>query len=420
MEELNREPMSLVDVSTNLVAVCDFIIKNQHENLTKGNQNEYSKNGKKYKMTSRGNFIRVQDEDKHLVLSESYEDFKYNYSILSCYHILKQCGNLLKDYRQLALAIIFTSREIELNKWHDDTSKVSSPENANYEIFSNEDESLNYISDIDSNTRSHLILLGTMILTATKINFFQTDHNVTSPSLEGYALKRIMSENFGEQSLTSLDVYNALRAFSHWCSIRGIFYKLDLPNVAVDSMLIHKFQSFPEIPHWIKESTTGRYPAGCSKIALIKKSLVTISNSIYGHFIKVPENLKVKDLLKLCQDIENDPLKYHIRSSSLMITNNQSLEVSKLFPNSSQWIEFVSCVLQAIGNYRLHHENKLLISNKILKVHKIKDKPVYKNTLQLVNKIKEMERSNSDISDEKIIQLLGGSVTNSISQICKM
>ncbi|KGK34386.1 hypothetical protein JL09_g6464, partial [Pichia kudriavzevii] len=74
----------------------------------------------------------------------------------------------------------------------------------------------------------------------------------------------------------------------------------------------------------------------------------------------------------------------------------------------------------AIGNYRLHHENKLLISNKILKVHKIKDKPVYKNTLQLVNKIKEMERSNSDISDEKIIQLLGGSVTNSISQICKM
>ncbi|ONH72943.1 Transmembrane 6 superfamily member 2 [Pichia kudriavzevii] len=360
MEELNREPMSLVDVSTNLVAVCDFIIKNQHENLTKGNQNEYSKNGKKYKMTSRGNFIRVQDEDKHLVLSESYEDFKYNYSILSCYHILKQCGNLLKDYRQLALAIIFTSREIELNKWHDDTSKVSSPENANYEIFSNEDESLNYISDIDSNTRSHLILLGTMILTATKINFFQTDHNVTSPSLEGYALKRIMSENFGEQSLTSLD------------------------------------------------------------IALIKKSLVTISNSIYGHFIKVPENLKVKDLLKLCQDIENDPLKYHIRSSSLMITTNQSLEVSKLFPNSSQWIEFVSCVLQAIGNYRLHHENKLLISNKILKVHKIKDKPVYKNTLQLVNKIKEMERSNPDISDEKIIQLLGGSVTNSISQICKM
>jgi hypothetical protein len=409
----------LKDISNHLVAVCDAIIEDQQNSLQKSNQNQYSKNGKKYKLTSEGTFIRVQGENKHLIVSESYENFKLNYSILSSFHILQSCGTILQDYTKLSLAIIFTSREIELNKWYDETSKVCSIENSSYDPLSIEDEALNYISNIDSDLRSELILLGTMILTATKINFFQTDHNVTSPNLEGYALRRIISENCGDNALSSIDVYNALRAFSHWCSIRGIFYKLSLPYLQIDNSLIHKFKSFPNIPNWIKDTVHGRYPAGCSKLALVKKSLFIIANSIYGRLIETPKNLNLISLLKLCNEIESDPLRYHIRSGTLTLSTNPPLEINKLFTNSNQWIEFCSCIFQAIGNYRLPYENKLLVSNKILKINKVKDKPLFQDTVILVSKIKNLEHIHGyNISDEKLIQLLGGSVQNSLYSKC--
>lgn len=406
----------LSDISKNLVAICDAILQDQQITMNKLSQNEYLKNGKKYKLTSDGNFIRVQGEEKHLIVSDSYENYKYNHSILSSYHILKSCGSILTDYSKLSLAIIFTSREIELNKWYDESSKICSIENSSYDIFSLEDEALSYISDIDSELRSELIFLGSMILVATKINFFQTDHNVASPNLEGYALRRIISENCGENALSSVDVYNALRAFSHWCSTRGIFYKLDIPHLQIDNLLKHKFKNLPEIPNWIRDTVHGRYPAGCSKLALVKKALFVLSNTIYGQLIEIPEYLDIENLLKLCKDIEEDPLRYHVRSGSLKLSTNSHLEVSKLFKNSSQWIEYISCLHQAIGSYKLPHENKILVSNKILKMNKIKDKPVFQKTLELVFKIQTTEQINGyNISDTKIVTLLGGPVNNSLA-----
>lgn len=410
----------LRDISDNLVSICDAIIEDQQQVLLKSNVKEYSKNGKKYKLTSDGNFIRVQGENKHLIVSESYEDFKCNYSILSSYYILANCGTILNDFNKLSLAIIFTSREIELNKWYDESSKICSIENSCYDPLSVEDDALSYISNIDSDMRFHLINLGTSILTATKINFFQTDHNVTSPTLEGYALRTIMSENFGENSLTSVDVYNALRAFSHWCSVRGVLYKLGLPNLKIDSALVQKFKSFPEIPSWIGESVHCRYPAGCSKIALIKKSLVVLSTSVYGKLIESPHALNIKQLLSLCNQIENDPLRYHIRNASLKLSTNPYLEVGKLFTDSNKWIEYISCLLHAINNHRLPYENKLLVSNKILKINKIKDKKLFKQTFDLVARMKTVEKMHgSNVSDGKLIDLMGGPVRNSLFMACQ-
>lgn len=406
----------LSDISNNLVAVCDAILADHQQSFPKNQLNEYSKNGKKYKLTADGNFVRVQGENKHLVVSDSYENYKCNYSILSSYHILQNCGSILEEYNRLSLAIIFTSREIELNKWYDESSKTCSIENSSYDPYTVEDDALKYISNIDHDTRNELIFLGTMILTATKINFFQTDHNVTSPTLEGYALRRIISENCGEDALSSVDVYNALRAFSHWCSIRGIFHKLAIPHLQIDALLTHNFRSFPAIPQWIQDTVHGRYPAGCSKIALVKKALFSLNNSIYGSLIEIPKYLNFRELLKLCHDIENDPLRYHIRSGSLMLSTNAHLEVSKLFTNSAKWIEFISCLHQAIGNYKLPHENKILVSNKILKVNKIKDKPIYKQTLALVHRIETMEQMNGyNIPDDQLVSALGGPVAHSLS-----
>ena len=410
----------LKDISNNLVSVCEAIIADQ-QILQKSNVNEYSKNGKKYKLTSEGNFIRVQGEDKHLIVAESYGDFKCNYSILSSFRILQNCGNMLSEYRKLSLAIIFTSREIELNKWYDESSKTCFIENSSYDPLSAEDEALEYISNIDSDTRSQLVYLGCMILTATKINFFQTDHNVTSPTLEGYALRRIIAENCGEDALTSVDVYNALRAFSHWCSIRGIFHKLDIPNLQIHELLIHRFKSFYQIPPWIKDSVYGRYPAGCSKIALVKKALVILSHSIYGQLVPLPKELNTNQFLSLCKDIETDPLRYHIRAGSLLLSTNPHLEASKLFANSDKWLEYVSCLLQAVGSYHIASGNKLIISNKILKINKVKDKKAYKQTCAVVNEMKSLEHSQGRIcSDEELLGLLGGPVPHSLSSLCRL
>lgn len=409
----------LKDISNNLVSLCDAIIQDQQISA-KSHQNEYSKNGKKYKLTSDGNFIRVQGEDKHLIVSDSYENFKLNYSILSSYYILKNCGNILSDYKKLSLAIIFTSREIELNKWYDESSKIASIENSSYDPNDYQVDAINYISNIDPDTRNQYIQLGCMLLTTTKINFFQTDHNVTSPTLEGYALRRIITENCGDSALTSIDVYNALRAFSHWCSIKGVFHILQLPNLQIDNLLIHNFKSFPTMPLWLRDSVYGRYPAGCSKIALVKKSLHVIANSIYGDLIQLPKQLDLSSLLHLCNDIESDPLRYHIRSGSLMLSIKPHLEVSKLFINSNLWLEFVSCILQAVGSYHMAYENKIIGSNKILKINKIKDKPMYRRTCSLVNKMKSIEQSNNNpISDDKLLALLGGQVKNSLSSVYK-
>lgn len=406
----------LSDISKNLVAVCDAILQDEQQIMSKSNQNEFSKNGKKYKQTSDGNFIRVQGEEKHLIVSDSYENFKFNHSILSSYHILKSCGSILTDYSKLSLAIIFTSREIELNKWYDESSKITSIENSFYDIFSVEDEALSYISNIDADLRSELIFLGSMILVATKINFFQTDHNVTSPSLEGYALRKIISENCGNDALSSMDVYNALRAFSHWCSTRGIFYKLAIPHLQIDNLLKHKFKTFSEIPNWIQDTVHGRYPAGCSKLALVKKALSVLSNSVYGPLIEVPKNLDMEGFLKLCNDIENDPLRYHVRSGSLKLSTNHHLEVNKLFKNAPAWIEYISCLHQAIGNYKLTYENKILISKKILKLNKIKDKPAFKKTSALVSKIETIEQMHGyDLPDSQVLTLMGGPVRNSLA-----
>lgn len=412
----------LQDISNNLVNVCDAIIE-QQSSLKNSNDNAYSKNGKKYRLTSAGQFIRVQDENKHLIVAENYDDYKKNYSILSSYHILKSCGSILQDYKKLSLAIIFTSREIELNKWYDESSKITSIDNSFYDIYedNNELEALNYISNVDSQLRDDLIILGSLILTATKINFFQTDHNVSSPNLEGFALRNLIKDNCTDSALSSFDVYNALRAFSHWCSIKGIFYRLSLPNLNIDNLLIARFNSFIDIPKWISDSVKGRYPAGCSKLALIKKSLFVISNSIYGNLIEPPHSpLDLKYLLTLCQDIENDPLKYHIRSNTLHLSNHESVQLSNVFKNSDKWILYISCILQAIGNYRLPYENKLLISNKILKVNRIKDNDLFKKTHQLVNKMQTLDRihSKQQLSDAQLLALLGGPLAVSLSSQC--
>ncbi|ODV85469.1 hypothetical protein CANARDRAFT_186968, partial [[Candida] arabinofermentans NRRL YB-2248] len=278
---------------------------------------EYNKNGRKYKRTQEGNFIRVRGESKHLIVAHNYSNYGENYAIVSSYYILQQTGTILQDYRDLCLAIIFTSREIELNKWYESNSKVCSVEDALYNPFNFKQDAMDYISGISLQQRIEYVKAGCSILAATKINFLQTDHHVASPMLEGYVLKELINEICGSESaLKSEDVYNSLRAFCHWCSIRGVLHCLDVPGLRLDAELIHNFKNFPRQPEWIKNAVMLRYPAGTSKCALIKKSLIVISKSVFGKLITCSNPSSIHNLFKLCSAIEAEPLRYHIRASS--------------------------------------------------------------------------------------------------------
>lgn len=410
----------LRNISLELLAVCDEVDAELEQIKSKSSLNEFTRNGKKYRLTSNGDFVRVHDESKHLMVSSNYQGFEKEYSILSAYRILCSCGEFLKEYRQLALAILFTARELELKQWYDETSKVIVVErdvNTKTIDFSDvEQDAKAYIANINSVEAAEFVHLGAAIITATKINYFQTDHNVTSPSLEGYALRKLITDTGGEDALRSIDVYNALRAFSHWCSIRGIFFTLGLPNLNIDPVLKHHFNSFPTVPEWVIKSVHGRYPAGCSRIALIKKTLVVLGNSLYGRLIAAPHPLDTGVILKLCAEIEADPLTYRLCASpNSNYSTRAHIEVSQKFVHASNWLEFLSAVMHAIGTHRLH-ENKLLTSNKFIKLAKVKGMKAYKDTCTLVQRVRGVERkSGRNVSDEKIIAILGGEVKNSIA-----
>ncbi|GMG22421.1 unnamed protein product [Ambrosiozyma monospora] len=253
----------LTEISTDLINICDELIIDTNKSTKQNNESQgvYSTNGRVYKKMDEGNFVRVKNQQKHLIISDNFADFKKNLSIISSYSILKQCGNVLQDHKNLCLAIIFTSREIELNKWYESNTKVVTIDHSVYNPLDLEQEALNYINDIPSEDRIDYVELGCNILSATKINFLQTDHHVMSPTLEGFALREIITKACGYESLKSKDVYNALRAFCHWCSIRGILHCLDIDGLKIDPALIRSFETFPEQPKWIKDTVFARMPA---------------------------------------------------------------------------------------------------------------------------------------------------------------
>lgn len=391
--------MKLNEISTNLALISDGIIR-AHTNDVE--TMDYNTNGKKYRLTTTGKFIRVRGEDKHLIVAGTYEEFNDNLSIISAYSILKNQGDVLEKQRDLCLAIIFTAREIELNKWFDESSSmVCTLATSKYDPRHLEREALQYITGVSTELRQQYIDIGSMIITGTKINFFQTDHNVASPELEGYVVRRMISETCGIESLRDVNVYNALRAFSYWISIKGVFHCLGIPGLKVDDTLVHSFKTFPTPPQWVKATLRNRYPAGCSNCALVKKSLIMIGQSVYGPLIQLPKDLDMKQLMKVCEEIESDPLKFHVRSTAMDLSINPPVQINSECP-IGKWIEFISSVLLAIGD--VEFDPQLANSSKLLSVVKVKGSPVFKSTRRLVDQVQKL--SVLDPVDNSISSLL--------------
>ncbi len=404
----------LEDISRNLVNVCDSIIelseKTQHRP-----SDFYCRNGKKYRQTSDGSFCRVQNEDKYLIVGRDYTDFGQNCSLYSSYGILKRQGAVLDDYPDLCLAIIFTSREIELNKWYDPSTKIRFVDECDYDFNGIEDEVLDYISGVSKQDRERYVKMGCSLLAAMKINFYQSDHHVSWPKLEGEALQVLVKQVCrNEEAVSVKDVYNSLRAFCHWGSIRGVFFKLGIQGVNIDDALKFQFRAFPEVDDWIKDTIYERYPAGTSKFFIVKSALVAISKLTIGKLVPVPSNISMDNFFACCQQIEADPLRFHVRAATLKLSDSSPLSASGMCEDLPKLIEFVSM---------LYHsglpgvKSQFTSSSKLTKYSKLKHLPGFASVCRTAAKINGLLDLNPNYSDEKILEIIGGEVPFSIAQV---
>lgn len=284
------------------------------------NKLEYNKKGRKYRFVN-NNFQRIREEDKHLVIC--LEDALAQLATLLAFYILYNidAGELLRHYRDFCLAIIGCAREIEANGWYEEeNSLVVHVSNAKYNPTVVKAAALDYI---DGAIEQRHIDMGLNLMMCAKLNFLHTDHHIGT-KVEGFYMKQFIKDFFGEELLALPQVLVALKLFVHWGNIRGILYKLEVPNIKTTPQIVTLFSRFPEPMEELKLSVYDRYPLGTSKYLLIRKLIDVLGDWKYLPLIEYPTdyNFDLDWLYQLCHDIEKDPIKYHLRSLTKNLCDN--------------------------------------------------------------------------------------------------
>lgn len=299
----------LVTPSDALITILDNIL-NQINDL---NKIEYNKKGRKYKFVN-NNFQRIREEDKHLIIYPQCASD--NLALISAYSILQSINNgqILDDFPDFCLCIVGVAQLIEANHWYEEeNSSVINYTQSNFEYTAELKE--NALKFHEGFTDEHFNM-GANLLICSKLNFLHTDHHIGT-KLEGYYMKYYINKYFGADALNSVDILIALKSFVHWANIKGILYKLEVPNLSISDELKEKFDSFPDPVPDLKVNVYERFPSGTSKYSLIRKSIDNLADFKYSTLIPFPsgENYDLNWLYGLCHDIETNPIKYHLRSS---------------------------------------------------------------------------------------------------------
>lgn len=300
----------MVSSSEVLIAVSETILGSLDELL----KVEYSKKGRKYRFVN-NNFQRVREEDKHLVINP--EDLDQDLALVLAYFILAQIGGgqLLSQFPDFCLCIIGVAQQLERNHWYEEeNSSVIHVKYAKYNPQEVEQEAKEFSQG--RITAEH-IEQGLNLMICAKLNFLHTDHHIGT-KVEGYYMKHFVEAYFGAEALASGNVLIALKSFVHWGNIKGILWKLDVPNVLMNPQLTEYFESFPDPLEELKLSVYDRYPLGTSKYSLIRKSIDILGDWQYSKLVPYPEgdDYNLEWLYELCHDIEKNPIKYHLRSST--------------------------------------------------------------------------------------------------------
>lgn len=335
--------MTTADV---LIAVSDSILNSidQLEHL------EYNKKGRKYKFVS-NNFQRIREEDKHLVVFP--QDLNQHMAVLLAYKILSSIGNggLLTEYPDFCLSVIGVAGKLESNGWYEEeNSSVVHYRTCKYDPTDVREQALKYYEKVESRH----IDMGLNIMTAAKLNFLHTDHHI-GVRLDSQYIKDYISSFYGPDALSNQEILIALKSFVHWGNIKGFLYKLEVPNVKLSDQLHENFASFPKPPETLISGVKERYPSGTSKYSLVLKAIEVLSAYKFSLLIPYPEDLEydLDWIFDLCKAIENDPIRFHLRSEQKGLCdkpiNLQELS-QKHSVKISSLLSFISLVLNIFEN----------------------------------------------------------------------
>lgn len=417
--------MSLVSTSDALIEVADSIL-NQLSDLEKL---EYNKKGRKYRFVN-NNFQRIREEDKHLIINpDNLDDFL---SVVSAYYILQSIGGeLFEKYSDFCLSIVGVARQLEVNKWYEEGSSVTTASYAKYNPSEVKEDALEFFKGV---TPTH-ITQGLNLLIISKLNFLHTDHHIGT-KLEGFYMSQFISDYYGEDSLMSHDILVALKSFVHWGNIKGMLYKLEVPNINTDEELIKNFEKFPEPLEEFKDHVYNRYPLGTSKYSLIRKSIDVLADSTFSKLVPYPpvivddSDVKTTEgddngtttlsgglfelewLYQLCHDIENNPIKYHLRSGIKNLSKEEPVNLAELSNKYSRHIEsilgFVSIYMNVFdntgGNFLLQHSKIPKFNEKLIS----KYQNVYDKLKEISDKVTTYQEK--DWNDEDIVTRLENEV----------
>lgn len=396
--------VSLMSPSDALVSVADHIL----DSLTDLNKLEYNKKGRKYRFVN-NNFQRVREEDKHLVICP--EDPLLNLAVISAFFILFNInnGDILQRYPDFCLSIIGVAQKLENEGWtEEENSSVVHYKNARFDPLPAKDIALQYLEEYRIEQKH--IEMGLNLMLCSKLNFLHTDHHIGT-KLEGYYMKHYVSDYFGADALESPDVLVALKSFVHWGNIKGFLYKLGVPNVSVSPELVEKFSTFPEPSDELKASVYDRYPSGTSKYSLIRKSVDILGDWRYSKLMPYPSSTQfdLTWLYTLCHDIENDPIRYHLRSKAKGLCEDP-VNLAELSSQHSKQVksllDFISLLINVFhetgGEFLLQNSKIPKFTNDLIE----KNKDYYQKLLKVCDSIDSYEEKNWD-SDDIVLRLLG-------------
>ncbi|QEO23384.1 hypothetical_protein [Candidozyma auris] len=323
-----------------LIAVADTIISRAEGLSTVA----INKKGRKFKYVNDA-FQRVQEEDKHLVIYP--QDLSESLATISAFSILESIDTrLFADFQDVCLTVVGVAGEIERRGWYEEEHSSVIPykqSKFNYDMEMRK-KALEFAKGV---TDQHL-QWGYILLYCAKLSFFHTDHHIGNKLDDPY-MRDYVEQFYGAKALSSPEVIVALKSFVHWANIKGILWKLRVPNLDMSESLIDKFS------------------LGTSKYSLVRKSLDILADSPYSKLIPFPEgpNYDLHWIFDLCHRIEADPIRYHLRASSKRLcTNPVNLnDLSKKYKTEVQ--KLLSVVSLVINIFQVEEGEALLQNSKI-------------------------------------------------------
>lgn len=144
---------------------------------------------------------------------------------------------------------------------------------------------------------------GVTVLTATKVNFWLTNHHVGSGRFSGY-MKKLMMLKYSENVANDPLVFNAVWALGHWGSSAGILGALGVEGTGT----IVGFKKYPSPADDVKMRIES-YPAGTARVGVCQAIIKRINTSVFRDVLGAPPGLT--SLVTAINQINQHKVKFH-------------------------------------------------------------------------------------------------------------